>query len=144
MKLVSRKLRGDSSELMYLLDSTSLTLKGREFDRWTLDNSTRNTQGMKVHVLLDATTLSPDWYLSVDRLHRHEPHIWARHGFANGGGVIGIVLATRALHPVRRNNLGGHEIGRMTELKQSARQMVRAAARLHADDAGRQLRKQIE
>lgn len=62
MKLVSRKLRGDSSELMYLLDSTSLTLKGREFDRWTLDNSTRNTQGMKVHVLLDATTQSPDWY----------------------------------------------------------------------------------
>lgn len=62
MKLVSRKLRSDSSELMYLLDSTSLTLKGREFDRWTLDNSTRNTQGMKVHVLLDATTQSPDWY----------------------------------------------------------------------------------
>ena len=62
MKLVSRKLRSDSSELMYLLDSTSLTLKGREFDRWTLGNSTRNTQGMKVHVLLDATTQSPDWY----------------------------------------------------------------------------------
>lgn len=62
MKLVSRKLRSDSSELMYLLDSTSLTLKGREFDRWTFDNSTRNTQGMKVHVLLDATTQSPDWY----------------------------------------------------------------------------------
>ena len=62
MKLVSRKTRSDSSELMYLLDSTSLTLKGREFDRWTQSNSTRNTQGMKVHVLLDAATQSPDWY----------------------------------------------------------------------------------
>lgn len=62
MKLVSRRLRGDSAELMYLLDSTSLTLKGREFDRWTLGNSTRNTQGIKVHVLLDASTQSPDWY----------------------------------------------------------------------------------
>ena len=62
MKLVSRKTRSESSELMYLLDSTSLTLKGREFDRWTQSNSTRNTQGMKVHVLLDAATQSPDWY----------------------------------------------------------------------------------
>lgn len=59
---VSRKLRRDGDELMYLLDSTSLTLKGREFDRWTLDNSTRNTQGIKVHVLLDAATDTPDWY----------------------------------------------------------------------------------
>lgn len=62
MSQVSRKLRRDGDELMYLLDSTSLTLKGREFDRWTSDNSTRNTQGIKVHVLLDAATKSPDWF----------------------------------------------------------------------------------
>jgi IS4 transposase len=62
MGQVSRDLRRDSKELMYLLDSTSLTLKGREFDRWTLDNRTRNTQGMKVHVLLDTATQAPDWY----------------------------------------------------------------------------------
>jgi IS4 transposase len=62
MKLTSRKVRSSSAELMYLLDSTSLTLKGREFDRWTMDNSTRNTQGIKVHVLLDASTQCPDWY----------------------------------------------------------------------------------
>jgi len=62
MGQVSRQLRRDSAELMYLLDSTSLTLKGREFDRWTLDNRTRNTQGIKVHVLLDASTQTPDWY----------------------------------------------------------------------------------
>lgn len=62
MHKVSRKLRRDSDELMYLLDSTSLTLKGREFERWTSDTSTRNTQGIKVHVLLDVATTSPDWY----------------------------------------------------------------------------------
>lgn len=62
MGQVSRQLRRDSQELMYLLDSTSLTLKGREFDRWTLENRTRNTQGIKLHVLLDAATHAPEWH----------------------------------------------------------------------------------
>jgi IS4 transposase len=62
MGKVSRKLRQQSEEFMYLLDSTSLTLKGREFDRWTLENRTRNTQGMKLHVLYDAHARIPAWY----------------------------------------------------------------------------------
>jgi IS4 transposase len=62
MGQASRQLRNDSAQLMYLLDSTSLTLKGREFDRWTRDSRTRNTQGIKVHVLLDTATETPDWY----------------------------------------------------------------------------------
>lgn len=62
MGQVSRQLRRDTQELMYLLDSTSLTLKGREFDRWTRENRTRNTQGIKLHVLLDTATESPNWY----------------------------------------------------------------------------------
>jgi hypothetical protein len=62
MGQVSRQLRRDSAELRYLLDSTSLTLKGREFDRWTLEERTRNTQGIKVHVLLDASTQMPEWH----------------------------------------------------------------------------------
>lgn len=62
MGQVSRQLRRDSQELMYLLDSTSLTLKGREFDRWTRETRTRNTQGIKLHVLLNAATETPDWY----------------------------------------------------------------------------------
>lgn len=61
MTQVSRKLRQECSELMYLLDSTSITLKGREFDRWTLNNRTRNTQGIKLHMLLDAATTVPTW-----------------------------------------------------------------------------------
>ncbi|MES2367655.1 MAG: IS4 family transposase [Pseudomonadota bacterium] len=61
MGQVSGHLRRETKELMFLLDSTSLTLKGREFDRWTLDNKTRNTQGMKLHVLLESSTQTPSW-----------------------------------------------------------------------------------
>jgi len=62
MGQVSRKLRQEGKELMYLLDSTSLTLKGREFDRWTRENRTRNTQGIKVHVLYDRNAGVPVWH----------------------------------------------------------------------------------
>jgi len=62
MGKVSRKLRHDVTALMCLLDSTSITLKGREFDSWTLENRNRNTQGVKLHVLLDATTQAPLWH----------------------------------------------------------------------------------
>ena len=62
MGQVAGKQRRESAELMYLLDSTSLTLKGREFDRWTKENRTQNTQGIKVHVLFDATSQTPQWH----------------------------------------------------------------------------------
>lgn len=61
MNQVSGQLRKESKELIFLLDSTSITLKGREFDRWTAANQTRNTQGIKLHVLLDAASQSPFW-----------------------------------------------------------------------------------
>ena len=62
MGQVSRSVRKDSEELMFLLDSTSVTLKGREFDRWTAANQTRNTQGIKLHLLLDSRTDLPAWH----------------------------------------------------------------------------------
>lgn len=61
MGQVSGQLRQESKELMYLLDSTSVTLKGREFDRWTADKQTRNTQGIKLHVLLESSSQTPSW-----------------------------------------------------------------------------------
>lgn len=61
MGQVSRKLRKEGEQLMFLLDSTSVTLKGREFDRWTSSNRTRNTQGMKLHMLIDAVNETPAW-----------------------------------------------------------------------------------
>lgn len=62
MGQVSRSVSRDSKELMYLLDSTSLTLKGREFDRWTAQNSNRFTQGIKLHVLYDTHCAAPVWH----------------------------------------------------------------------------------
>ena len=61
MGKVSGQLRKDSKDLLYLLDSTSITLKGREFDRWTLDKRTRNTQGIKLHILLNLHGQGPVW-----------------------------------------------------------------------------------
>jgi putative transposase len=61
MEQVARSARQEVRELKYLLDSTSLTLKGREFDRWTLENRTCHTQGIKVHVLLNSATEAPEW-----------------------------------------------------------------------------------
>ena len=51
MNHVQRKTRSELTQLLYLLDSTSLTLKGRGFDQWTAQRRTRNTQGMKLHLL---------------------------------------------------------------------------------------------
>jgi putative transposase len=62
MGQVSRPMRKDSKELMFLLDSTSITLKGREFDRWTGQNQTRNIQGIKLHVLLESLSQTPAWH----------------------------------------------------------------------------------
>lgn len=51
MSSARRGLRRESEELLYLLDSSPISLKGPGFDAWTSGNSTRNTQGIKLHVL---------------------------------------------------------------------------------------------
>ena len=61
MAKVAGTIRKDVKDLLYLLDSTSITLKGREFDRWTQDSRTSRTQGIKVHVLLNAQSAAPEW-----------------------------------------------------------------------------------
>ncbi len=59
---VSGRLRKESKEFLMLLDSTSLTLKGREFDRWTDQDKTRNTQGIKLHLLMESLSKAPTWH----------------------------------------------------------------------------------
>lgn len=51
MSQAKRQLRREGEELLYLLDSTSITLKGPGFDSWTQESRTRNTQGIKLHIL---------------------------------------------------------------------------------------------
>lgn len=52
MSQAGRRLRQQSADLLYLLDSSSITLKGAGFDAWTAHNRTRNTQGVKLHAVL--------------------------------------------------------------------------------------------
>jgi IS4 transposase len=59
MAQAKRQLRRDVGEVLYLLDSTSLTLKGPGFDTWTQATRTRNTQGIKLHLLYDARAEIP-------------------------------------------------------------------------------------
>ena len=54
MGQVHRTLRRECESLLFLLDSTSLTLRGPGLDAWTASTATRNTQGLKVHVLYAA------------------------------------------------------------------------------------------
>lgn len=58
---VQRQVRRDAEPLLHLLDSTSFTLKGREFDAWTWADRTRNTQGLKLHVMYDTRRHAPCW-----------------------------------------------------------------------------------
>jgi putative transposase len=53
MSQAGRHLRREGRELLYALDSTSITLKGPGFDTWTRANRTCHTQGIKLHVLYE-------------------------------------------------------------------------------------------
>lgn len=53
ISLSRRHIKKESLEMLRILDSTSLTLKGRDYDKWTLENKNRFTQGLKVHVEYD-------------------------------------------------------------------------------------------
>jgi len=59
MAQAKRSLRQEGWQLLCLLDSTSITLKGRGFDGWTMETSTRNTQGIKLHMLYGAHEQAP-------------------------------------------------------------------------------------
>jgi hypothetical protein len=58
---VQRKVRRDVQPLLHLLDSTSITLKGRDYDAWTFDSRTCHTQGLKLHVMYANEQDAPCW-----------------------------------------------------------------------------------
>ncbi len=62
MAQANRKLRRDVGDFLYLLDSSPISLKGNGYDDWTLENRTRNTQGMKLHLLLNTKTETPNYF----------------------------------------------------------------------------------
>jgi putative transposase len=62
MAQASRRLKREGSELLYALDSTSITLTGPGFDAWTRANRTCHTQGIKLHVLYENDAQIPVQY----------------------------------------------------------------------------------
>lgn len=61
MGQAQRKVRRELGPLLHLLDSTSITLKGPGFDGWTRSTRTRNTQGIKLHVMHTVPAQVPCW-----------------------------------------------------------------------------------
>ena len=59
MSFVSRRIRKNYTHALYLIDSTSFTLKGRYFDSWTRLSRNGFTQGIKLHLLYNANVSSP-------------------------------------------------------------------------------------
>jgi len=58
---VGRKQRRSMEPMISLIDSTCITLRGPRFDDWTLATKTRITQGLKLHVGLDAKQFTPTY-----------------------------------------------------------------------------------
>lgn len=59
MGQVQRTLRKQVKAWLYLLDSTPISLKGHGFDGWTQERRTHRTQGLKLHLLLNAQAQIP-------------------------------------------------------------------------------------
>lgn len=59
MQQVQGSVRAQAAEFLQLIDSTSITLKGRGFDQWTRVKRTRNTQGLKLHVVFGLAQGAP-------------------------------------------------------------------------------------
>lgn len=47
-----RKVKGELKDLLYLIDSTPIPLKGLGYETWTKDNHSHRTQGLKVHMMI--------------------------------------------------------------------------------------------
>jgi putative transposase len=61
MGQVPRRMRREGERLMYLLDSTAITLTGPGFDQWTRATRTDHHQGVKTHVMYAVQAEAPCW-----------------------------------------------------------------------------------
>jgi len=74
----------------------------------------------------------------------NKAHRRPAHRFANRSSIIGVILAAFALHAIGGNELRCHESGRMAQLDELACPVMGSRTSLHADQAGRKLREQLE
>ncbi len=59
MASAQRQVRRTGTECLRLLDSTSLSLKGRGFDDWAAASRNSHTQGLKLHLVYDPGSALP-------------------------------------------------------------------------------------
>lgn len=59
MSQLGRRKRREMNDLLCLLDSTPIPLKGLGYDDWTEGNHNHRTQGLKVHMLIDQGSWVP-------------------------------------------------------------------------------------
>lgn len=59
-----RKVKRQMTQMLYLLDSTPIILKGLGYDDWSQSHRTHRTQGLKVHMLYSPATATPA-YLNI-------------------------------------------------------------------------------
>lgn len=59
MQQVHGKTTKGLDEFLYLVDATPIGLKGRGYDEWTKANHSHRTQGLKVHMQIDADSARP-------------------------------------------------------------------------------------
>ena len=67
--------------------------------------------------------------LLLDRLQGYEAHRRPSDRFADGSGVVGVVLSTLS---IRFDELGRHDLRNMTELEQLTRPVLRSGAGLES------------
>lgn len=54
-----KRLKREAKGLLYLLDSSPISLKGLGYDQWTLDNTNYRTQGLKIHMAIASKEATP-------------------------------------------------------------------------------------
>jgi putative transposase len=59
MSLLPRKIRKDMKQVVRILDSSPIQLKGRGYDEWAKEFATSRCQGLKLHVEYDLELESP-------------------------------------------------------------------------------------
>ena len=87
--LCGRTLRKQAGDLLYLLDSTPIVLKGRGFDQWTTHNG--RITGLKLHILMNhadqcpvAHSITDARVNDVDERHIMQPEKGATYVFDKG------------------------------------------------------------
>lgn len=61
MGVISRQQRNKCKQLLCIMDSTVITLKGFGYDEWAAQHRTPATQGLKIHVAIDAEQDAPTY-----------------------------------------------------------------------------------